>query len=361
MSDLVGLLNLLAPFFGLIGLGFVCAKVVRRPEGGLAWMQFFLIYVALPCLFYKLIADKPLEQLANWPFVMATTLTTYCAFALSFAVGMWHTRWDMPQGVMQGVAGSYSNIGYMGPPLVLSALGPGASAPVVLIFVFDNLLLFSLVPFLMAIAGVEKRSLAATGRDVAWKVATHPFNIATLVGVAAAYLRFELPAAIDKIVTWLSQAAAPCALFLLGVTVALQADPAHAGRGAGARHDQARPAPAPRLGAALGARRFRPDLDLRRDRHGGAAAGAQHLRHRDAIQGRRRARLGLRARRHPRLDGDAHRLPLVHQDGQDDARPLPRLTRDHDAPPRRHHRPRFLDPAARARSPPSCWPRRAPR
>src|SRR5215207_4843076 len=39
---------------------------------------------------------------------------------------MWHTRWDMPQGVMQGVAGSYSNIGYMGPPLVLSALGPGA-------------------------------------------------------------------------------------------------------------------------------------------------------------------------------------------------------------------------------------------
>src|SRR5829696_3186525 len=73
MSDLVGLLNLLAPFFGLIGLGFVCAKLVRRPEGGLAWMQFFLIYVSLPCLFYKLIADKPLEQLANWPLVVATT------------------------------------------------------------------------------------------------------------------------------------------------------------------------------------------------------------------------------------------------------------------------------------------------
>ena len=135
MSDLVGLLNLLAPFFGLIGLGFFCAKLVRRPEGGLAWMQFFLIYVSLPCLFYKLIADKPVEQLANWSFVVATTLTTYCAFALSFAVGMWHTRWDMPQGVMQGVAGSYSNIGYMGPPLILSTIGPQASAPVVLIFI----------------------------------------------------------------------------------------------------------------------------------------------------------------------------------------------------------------------------------
>ena len=222
MSELVGLFNLLAPFFGLIGLGFFCAKVVRRPEGGLAWMQFFLIYVSLPCLFYTLIADKPLEELANWPFIIGTTLCTYCAFALSFAVGMWHARWDIRQGVMQGVAGSYANIGYMGPPLVLSALGAGASAPVVLIFVFDNLLLFSLVPFLMAIAGAEKRSLPATARDVAWKVATHPFNIATVVGIAAAYLKLELPAALERMVTWLSNAAAPSALFLLGVTVALR-------------------------------------------------------------------------------------------------------------------------------------------
>jgi hypothetical protein len=221
MSDLVGLFNLLAPFFGLIGLGFFCGKVVRRPEAGLAWMQFFLIYIALPCLFYKLIADKPLDQLTNWPFVIATTFCTACAFALSYAAGFWHTR-DMPQSVMQGVAGSYSNIGYMGPPLVLSALGPAASAPVVLIFVFDNLFLFSLVPLLMAVAGVEKRTLPATIRDIVWKVVTHPFNLATVAGVLASYTHLELPQAVDKIVVWLQGAAAPCALFLLGVTVALR-------------------------------------------------------------------------------------------------------------------------------------------
>lgn len=221
MSDLVGLLNLLAPFFGLIALGFFCGKVVKRPEAGLSWMQFFLIYVSLPCLFYRLIADKPLDQLANWPFIAATTFSTACAFALSLAAGLWHTR-NLPQSVMQGVAGSYSNIGYMGPPLILSALGPAASAPVVLIFVFDNLFLFSMVPLLMAIAGVEKRSLAATLRDIGWKIATHPFNLATLVGITASYLHLQLPEAADKMVGWLAGAAAPCALFLLGVTVALR-------------------------------------------------------------------------------------------------------------------------------------------
>src|SRR5690606_30943146 len=130
-------------------------------------------------------------ELANWPFVAGTTLATFAAFVLSFGAGWRHTK-DLPQSVMQGVAGSYSNIGYMGPPLILGALGAAASPAVVLIFVFDNLLLFSLVPLLMSLAGVEKLSLYATLRRIVWRVLTHPFNLATACGVAASYFRLEL-------------------------------------------------------------------------------------------------------------------------------------------------------------------------
>ena len=227
MNELVQLFGLLVPFFGLIALGYFSGLRGRakRGEAGLAWMQFFLIYISLPALFFKLIADKPLEQLTNWPYIFATTLCTYIVFAISFSAGMFHTKGDMPQSVMQGVAGSYSNIGYMGPPLVLAALGPAASAPVALIFVFDNILLFSLIPFLMAIAGVEKKSFVATAREVAWKVATHPFNVATFFGVLASVTHVRLPGWGNQMIDWLSGAAAPCALFLLGVTVALRPIP----------------------------------------------------------------------------------------------------------------------------------------
>lgn len=222
MAELANLFNLVAPFFGLIVLGFCVGRYKRLPESGLAWMQYFLIFIALPALFYRLIADKPLSELSNWSFVGATTLATFCVFALSFVLGWRYTRGDMPQAVMQAVAGSYSNIGYMGPPLILAALGPIASAPVALIFVFDNILLFSLVPFLMALAGFGGRGIFATTREVIWRVVTHPFNLATFAGVIASYTRLELPSALDKMTLWLSQAAAPCALFLLGVTVALR-------------------------------------------------------------------------------------------------------------------------------------------
>jgi hypothetical protein len=222
MASIFSLLDLVLPFFGLIALGYFCGKRVALPAAGLAWMQFFLIYVSLPMLFFRLIADKPLSELTNWSYVLGTTLATYCVFALSFAVGLFFTRGNLAQAVMQGVAGAYSNIGYMGPPLVLAALGPAASAPVVLIFVFDNLLLFSLIPFLMALAGVEKKSLLETAREVAWKVATHPFNVATVIAVIFAFFQWSLPSSLDKMTIWLSNAAAPCALFLLGVTVALR-------------------------------------------------------------------------------------------------------------------------------------------
>jgi predicted permease len=110
----------------------------------------------------------------------------------------------------------------MGPPLILAALGQAACAPVVLIFVFDNLLLFSLVPLLMSVAGLERLSVPATIRRILWRIVTHPFNVATMLGIAASFLHFELPTPVNQVVTWLSGAAAPCALFILGVTVALR-------------------------------------------------------------------------------------------------------------------------------------------
>jgi predicted permease len=53
-------------------------------------------------------------------------------------------------------------------------------------------------------------------------VVTNPLIIGTVAGVAAAAARFEMPLALDRLMQFLQNAAAPCALFTLGVTVALR-------------------------------------------------------------------------------------------------------------------------------------------
>jgi hypothetical protein len=215
-------LALALPFFGLVFLGFFCGKLKKLPEDGLAWMNFFVIYVALPALFFKLIATTPFEQLTNWPFILSTTLCTYIAFSISFVVGIWVTRGEIRQSAIQGALGGYSNVGYMGPGLTLAAIGPEAAVPTALIFVFDCVLFFTVVPFMMGMGGSEKLKVWATTKEVFLKVVLHPFNIATAVAVVAAYLRWQPPQALDQLITFLYRAAAPCALFALGVTVALR-------------------------------------------------------------------------------------------------------------------------------------------
>ncbi len=219
MSDVAGLVF---PFFGLIFLGFLCGRLARAHEEGLAWFNVYIVYVAVPALYFVLISRTPFEELANVGFVAATTTATFTAFLISLGIGLLASRGNLAEATMQGVAGSYSNVGYMGPGLTMAALGPAAAAPTALIFVFDCTLLFTLVPFLMSIAGPRHDSFGATARLVVRRVALHPFNIATAVGGVAAYFHWLPPAPVMQMVTLLSGSAAPCALLVMGVTVALR-------------------------------------------------------------------------------------------------------------------------------------------
>ena len=215
-------LDLALPFFGLILLGFVFGKAMDIPETGLAWMHAFIVYLALPALFFNLISMTPVAELANWRFILITSGCTLIAFACGFGIGWFASGGKIEDATMQGVAGGYSNVGYMGPGLTLATFGAASVAPTALIFAFDSAIFFTLTPFLMGIAGGRKTSALATTLMVARKVFFHPFNIAIALGVLAAWAQWRPPFVVDKMVIWLSGAAAPCALFVMGATVALR-------------------------------------------------------------------------------------------------------------------------------------------
>jgi malonate transporter and related proteins len=219
---MIDVLNLALPFFGLIFIGFVCGRIKQIPDTALGWMNFFIVYVSLPALFYRILAQTPLEQLARVDFILATTLATFWAFATSFGIGMLFRKGNIADSAIAGLAGGYGNIGYMGPGLALATLGQAAAVPVALIFCFDNIVLFTLVPFLMAVSREKPMSVPAIAWEVVRRVAGHPLIVASALGVASASVHFTPPIALDRLLQFLQNAAAPCALFALGVTVALR-------------------------------------------------------------------------------------------------------------------------------------------
>jgi malonate transporter and related proteins len=219
---MVDILNLALPYFGLIFIGFACGKAKGLPEAGLAWMNFFLLYVSLPALLFGIMSKTPFEELNNPPFLVATTLGTASAFVLALLAGRVVGRLPFREATLAGLSGGYGNIGYMGPGLALAVLGAKAAAPTALIFCCDSIFLFSIVPLLIAVTDGKHRPLLHTLGLVVRQIVLNPLIMSACAGALAAALHIHPPVAIDNMLLFLQNAAAPVALFALGVTVALR-------------------------------------------------------------------------------------------------------------------------------------------
>jgi predicted permease len=219
MSDVFGLV---LPFFGLIFVGYIVARIARQPIEALGWMNIFVIYVALPALFFQLLSKTPIEKLTEWTFMFGSVFSTFIVFMIMFLSSLAFSRGEIAESTIRGLSAAYGNIGYMGPGLAILALGEQAAVPVALIFCFENIMHFTIAPMMMALAGSDREPPLQLAAGVVKKIALHPFIIATAFGVAAAAFGFHAPVALDRLLDYLAKAAAPCALFAMGVTLALR-------------------------------------------------------------------------------------------------------------------------------------------
>jgi len=219
---LTGLFNLIFPFFGLIGLGYLAGRYFPREENGLVWLNRLIIYAALPALIFQIVRKAPVDQVLNIPFFLGTSLSTYLIFVITLTLMIVIYRAPLRQAAIQGSAASYGNIGYIGLPLTLSVFGPEAAIPAILVFCFDNTMQFVLVPLLMALGKEGPKDVVLILTRIGRLVFLHPFIIATILGVIFVITGIELPQPIDLFLGMLERAAGPCALFALGITISQQ-------------------------------------------------------------------------------------------------------------------------------------------
>jgi len=219
MADIIGLV---IPFFGLIFLGFGVARITRQPVEALGWMNTFIIYVSLPALFFQLLSKTPFEKLSEGTYIFGSVFSTYIIFSIMFVIAVIRSGGEIAESTIKALAAAYGNIGYMGPGIALLAFGEHAAVPVALIFCFENVMHFAIAPSMMAVAGDARETPLQLAQQIILKIILHPFIIATTIGVAAAYFQVKPPVPIERLLDYLARAAAPCALFAMGVTLSLR-------------------------------------------------------------------------------------------------------------------------------------------
>ena len=143
------------------------------PETGFAWINFFLLYVSLPALFFGIMAQTPFEELNNPPFVIATTLGTAIAFLLAAVVGHLVGRLSLREARWPG-SPAPTAISVTWARARARDVRRKAAAPTALIFCCDSIFLFSIVPLMIELTDREHASLPHALGSYRKQIVLHP-------------------------------------------------------------------------------------------------------------------------------------------------------------------------------------------
>ena len=218
---MAAILTLIAPFFLIIGCGFLAARLRLVGAEALKPINAYLLYFALPGMFISRLADLNLAGVFDirllWAFMggnFAIWLisTLYCRFVL---------RQNLSEVAAINTAAGWGNSGYMGIPLSIALLGSAGLLHAFALLAADILVLSALAFLLHGLATNRGGVLTVLG-EVGKSLVLNPFLLPFAVGAAISWYSLEPPQVFMTFATILGDSAFAVALFVIGAGMALR-------------------------------------------------------------------------------------------------------------------------------------------
>ena len=219
MQVFQNLLQITAPLFLLVLIGYGLSAWARWPTAVSDALTRFVFAVAVPTLLFRMMSD-----FSHLPHTDARLLIVFfgsclIVFVLGRVVGRYVFRMDGVSQSVFAVAGIFSNNVLLGVPLAKLTLGDASIPAVSLVLVFNALLLWTLVS--VSIEWAKNRSTSLLGlAKTAKGVIANPIVAGILGGTAFGFTGLPLPGVIDHTLEMVSHAAVPLSLIALGMGLA---------------------------------------------------------------------------------------------------------------------------------------------
>ncbi len=216
------ILDVVLPVFGLILAGFLAGKFKVLGQGSTEALNSFVYYFALPPLLFIGMARVPVAQVFNLPFLIAFMGGIVLTAGITVLIARVVFPGRPSETAFAGFLGSYSNSGYMGIPLFMTAYGPEGMLPVIIASVINSAVMVGAI-----VAAIEAELKGAAGARAAIvhagrALVTNPLVIAPLLGLLWSALSIPLPKPVTTFCDLLGAAAGPGALFAIGLFLASQ-------------------------------------------------------------------------------------------------------------------------------------------
>ncbi|MCA1940889.1 MAG: AEC family transporter [Caenispirillum bisanense] len=212
-------LEIVVPVFLVVACGWLFASRGLVAGAGTAAITNFVFYLAIPALLFRTLATGGVQEQFDWAILGAY----YGGALLNFVAA-----WLLSRGVfgtpadaagLAGMAGTFSNLGLIGLPLVQRAYGDAGLVPFMLIIMVQSAIIFTVTTLAVEIPRGRGRGWLRSVAAPLRSVAVNPIVVAALGGMAFGFTGLPLPAIVDETLVLLGRAAGPVALFVLGCSL----------------------------------------------------------------------------------------------------------------------------------------------
>ena len=209
--------NIALPVFGIILAGYLVGRLRLLGEGSSQALNGFAYWVALPALLLLSMTRVPIAEVLNLPFIAAFVGGTVLTFVVSVGAGALIFANRPDARIMQGLAAVFANAGYLGVPLFLTAFGAERALPAIIAMVLSAAFTMGSGVALVEIGRSQAANWRHVAADVTRALFGNPLVVAPFFGLALRALGIVLPGPLETFLGLLGGAAAPCALFALGL------------------------------------------------------------------------------------------------------------------------------------------------
>ena len=209
--------DVVLPVFAIMFAGYLSGRTKLLGEASGQVLNRFVYFIALPALFFVSLARVELSEVFDWPFLTAFGGGLIATFLVALAVA--RVAFSSRLGVvgMNAISAIFSNTGYMGIPLLLLIYGEEGLLPGIITTVITGVVVIAMATVVLEIdASTRLGPLAVAGR-VLMGILGSPLLLAALGGLAISATGFALPRSVETFCDILGAAAAPCALFAIGL------------------------------------------------------------------------------------------------------------------------------------------------
>lgn len=206
------------PVFGLIFAGWLSGRLGALGPNAAEEINRFVVWLALPALLFDVISGSTSEALWQPEFIATFALSGLICLGVATVI-CFHRVPDLAGAAINGLNAAYSNIGFVGFPILLSALGKDALIPATIGSIITMCVIFAFVIVIIEAAGQKAKGagildlVAKIGRTLAG----NPILLASAIAAVFPVSGATLPAPARDFVHLLGQAASPCALVALGL------------------------------------------------------------------------------------------------------------------------------------------------